>query len=152
MDPTARFESFSHFLQQQPSHIRPSTSSRRPSFQQGTGSKPSTSSFDQGQRVGQQQQQQQEQYEQQQKQQQRMAADQAYRATFDSVSYSRLGSASHERAVFQDEARTRARRRDAARNRALFRGPFYKRPEFYAVTLGFLGLLYPILNEYVIEP
>ncbi|KAI0889700.1 uncharacterized protein GGS22DRAFT_148924 [Annulohypoxylon maeteangense] len=137
MDPTARFESFSHFLQQQPTpHIRPS-SSRRPSFQHATTSKPSTSSFDHGQRGGQQQQQ-----NEQQRQQQRMAADQAYRATF----------ASHERSVFQDEARTRARRRDAARNRALFRGPFYKRPEFYAVTLGFLGLLYPILNEYVIEP
>ncbi|KAI1451276.1 hypothetical protein F4805DRAFT_121751 [Annulohypoxylon moriforme] len=132
MDPTARFESFSHFIQQQPT-IRTSTS-RRPSLQHGIPSKPSTSSFDHGQRSGQQ-------YEQQ-KQQQRMAAESAYKAAF----------ASHERAVFQDEARTRARRRDAARNRALFRGPFYKRPEFYAVTLGFLGLLYPILNEYVFEP
>ncbi|KAI1761852.1 hypothetical protein GGR53DRAFT_452036 [Hypoxylon sp. FL1150] len=75
-------------------------------------------------------------------QQQRIAADQAYRETF----------ASHERAVFQEEVRSRMRRRDAARNRALFRGRFYRRPEFYAITLGFLGLLYPILNQYVFQP
>ncbi|KAI6085427.1 hypothetical protein F4821DRAFT_279242 [Hypoxylon rubiginosum] len=75
-------------------------------------------------------------------QQQRMAADHAYRETF----------ASHERAVFQEEVRSRMRRRDAARNRALFRGRFYRRPEFYAITLGFLGLLYPILNQYVFQP
>ncbi|KAI2473648.1 hypothetical protein F4781DRAFT_427271 [Annulohypoxylon bovei var. microspora] len=142
MDPTARFESFSHFLSQPAAHVRP-PSTRQASFQHGpAASKPSTSSYagyeDHGQRSGQQQQHQHE----QQKQQQRMAADQAYRATF----------ASHERAVFQEEARARARRRDAARNRALFRGAFYKRPEFYAVTLGFLGLLYPILNQYVLQP
>ncbi|KAI1446736.1 hypothetical protein F5Y02DRAFT_416617 [Annulohypoxylon stygium] len=134
MDPTARFESFSHFLQQQPT-IRPS-SSRRPSFAPGSTPRPSTSSFDHGPRSAHQQQQ-----HEQQKQQQRMV-DQAYRATF----------ASHERFIFQEEARTRARRRDAARNRALFRGPFWKRPEFYAVTLGFLGLLWPILDEYVLGP
>ncbi|KAI2614087.1 uncharacterized protein GGS25DRAFT_527193 [Hypoxylon fragiforme] len=75
-------------------------------------------------------------------QQQKMAADQAYRATF----------ASHERAVFQEEALARARRRDAARNRALFRGRLYKRPEFYAITIGVLGLLYPVLNQYVVQP
>ncbi|KAI1093704.1 hypothetical protein F5B19DRAFT_491300 [Rostrohypoxylon terebratum] len=135
MDPTARFESFSHFLQQQPTI--PPSSSRRPSFQPGSTPRPSTSSFDPGQRSARQQQQQQE-----QQRQQRMMADQAYRATF----------ASHERFLFQEEARTRARRRDAARNRALFRGPFWKRPEFYAVTLGVLSLLWPILDEYVIAP
>ncbi|XXG94955.1 hypothetical protein Hte_001214 [Hypoxylon texense] len=75
-------------------------------------------------------------------QQRRAVSDQAYRETF----------ASHERAVFQEEVRARMRRRDAARNRALFRGRFYKRPEFYAITLGFLGLLYPILNQYVFQP
>lgn len=54
--------------------------------------------------------------------------------------------------MFQEEVRARMRRRDAARNRALFRGRFYRRPEFYAITLGFLGLLYPILNQYVFQP
>ncbi|KAI1105506.1 hypothetical protein F4804DRAFT_350520 [Jackrogersella minutella] len=142
MDPPIHhIESFSHFLPT-PSQFRPS-SSRQASFQHGTASKPSTSSFvnceEHGQHGGQQQ--------QQQKQQQRMAADQAYRATLPSKN-----SASHERAVFQEEARARARRRDAARNRALFRGPFYRRPEFYAVTLGFLGLLYPIVNQYLVQP
>ncbi|KAI0846785.1 hypothetical protein F5Y00DRAFT_264197 [Daldinia vernicosa] len=73
---------------------------------------------------------------------QKMAADQAYKATF----------ASHERAVFQDEARARARRRDAARNRALFRGRFFKRPEFYAISLGIIGLVYPVVNQYFIQP
>ncbi|KAI0135156.1 hypothetical protein F4814DRAFT_443979 [Daldinia grandis] len=73
---------------------------------------------------------------------QKMAADQAYKATF----------SSHERAVFQDEARARARRRDAARNRALFRGRFFKRPEFYAISLGIIGLLFPVVNQYIIQP
>ncbi|KAI0147981.1 hypothetical protein F4776DRAFT_660159 [Hypoxylon sp. NC0597] len=114
------------------SHIRPPMT-RRSSFQLGAAS---SSAFPtpKSHHI--------EDHQQQHGDQQRTAADQAYKAAF----------ASHERAIFSDEARARARRRDAARNKELFRGPFWQRPEFYAVTLGFLGLLYPILNQYVIQP
>ncbi|KAI0385931.1 hypothetical protein F5Y04DRAFT_276453 [Hypomontagnella monticulosa] len=132
------YTTYSHFLPTTSAHIRPSaSSSRRHSFQHGgttaSGQPSSSSSFVNGNLRHE---------DQHAQQQQRMAADQAYKATF----------ASHERAVFQEEVRARARRRDAARNKALFRGPIYLRPEFYAVSLGFLGLLYPILNQYVFQP
>ncbi|KAI1408790.1 hypothetical protein F5Y13DRAFT_105323 [Hypoxylon sp. FL1857] len=130
MEPAEYNPSHNHFFPTS-SHMRP-PSIRHSSFQHGAAS---SSNFVNGKNHH-------EDHPQQRGQQQRMAADQAYKATF----------ASHERAVFQDEARARARRRDAARNKALFRGPFWRRPEFYAVTLGFLGLLYPILNQYVIQP
>ncbi|KAI2623597.1 hypothetical protein GGS26DRAFT_593687 [Hypomontagnella submonticulosa] len=130
------YATYSHFLPMNPAHIRPSAaSSRRQSFQHGataSGQPTSSSSFVNGNHR----------HEEHAQQQQRMAADQAYKATF----------ASHERAVFQEEVRARARRRDAARNKALFRGPIYMRPEFYAVSLGFLGILYPIVNQYVVQP
>ncbi|KAI1383479.1 uncharacterized protein F4822DRAFT_434595 [Hypoxylon trugodes] len=113
----------------------PHARSRRESFlNDGAAPQPSTSTCMNGDHIHGDQ--------QHEKQQQRMAADQAYRAAF----------ASHERAVFQEEARARARRRDAARNRALFRGRLWKRPEFYALLFGFLGLVYPIINEYLVHP
>ncbi|KAI0173401.1 hypothetical protein GGR52DRAFT_571912 [Hypoxylon sp. FL1284] len=72
---------------------------------------------------------------------QRAAADQAYREMF----------ALHERAVFQEEVRARIRRREAARNEGLQPRRFYQRPECWAITLAVLGLLYPILNQYVVQ-
>ncbi|KAI1143314.1 hypothetical protein F5Y05DRAFT_149284 [Hypoxylon sp. FL0543] len=131
MDPIDYGQSYSHIL---PTSSRmPPPSTYHSSYQYGAAS---SSAFAEGRNHGE------DNHQRRGQQQQRMATDQAYKATF----------ASHERAVFSDEARARARRRDAARNRALFRGPFWRRPEFYAVTLGFLGLLYPILNQYVIQP
>ncbi|KAI8959580.1 hypothetical protein F5Y11DRAFT_350332 [Daldinia sp. FL1419] len=134
MDRLRYYESYSHFLPMNMSHSLPSHSRRSSHYYGPPPPQPPPAPCAAGghQHHG----------EEPPQHQQRMAADQAYRATF----------ASHERAVFQDEARARARRRDAARNRALFRGRFFKRPEFYAVSLGVIGLLYPIVNQYVIQP
>ncbi|KAI2601935.1 hypothetical protein GGR54DRAFT_655190 [Hypoxylon sp. NC1633] len=136
MDYGMNGESHYHFIpiHTNSAYARPTTSRHASSRQHGHGA-PSSSFVEGGQCHDEEQQ-------KQQKQQQRMAADQAYKAAF----------ASHERAVFQEEVRTRARRRDVARNRALFRSAFYKRPEFYAITIGFLGLLYPIVNQYIVQP
>ncbi|KAI1399652.1 hypothetical protein F4819DRAFT_409389 [Hypoxylon fuscum] len=134
-----------HSIPDQPTtHFLPRTSSWRPSpsrqssFAHGSGTapQPSSSSFVNGNHSHH------DNHHDKDHQKQRIAAEQAYREAF----------ASHERAVFQEEVRARARRRDAARNRALFRGSFYKRPEFYAITLGLLGLLYPIINQYIVQP
>ncbi|KAI0842288.1 hypothetical protein F5Y06DRAFT_172566 [Hypoxylon sp. FL0890] len=130
---SAEYSQPSNHLYPTSTYVRP-PSTRHSSYQRGAAS---SSTFANGNGNGRN-----HDDHQQQRGQQRMAADQAYKVTF----------ASHERAIFSDEARARARRRDAARNKALFRGPFWRRPEFYAVTLGFLGLLYPILNQYVIMP
>ncbi|KAI1800420.1 hypothetical protein F4811DRAFT_556862 [Daldinia bambusicola] len=140
MDRKRFYESYSHFLpMNNMSHSRPSTS-RRSSYYCGPGVPPQHPVGPYAAAAGNHQFHGEDQ--QQHQHQQRMAADQAYRATF----------ASHERAVFQDEARARARRRDAARNRALFRGRLLQRPEFYAITLGVISLLWPIVNQYLIEP
>ncbi|KAI1775607.1 hypothetical protein F4818DRAFT_383030 [Hypoxylon cercidicola] len=131
---------YTHYLPTASFSRRPSPT-RQPSYHHGGGGgtashQPPSSGFTNGNRTRH------DENQPPSHQQQRTAADQAYRETF----------ASHERAVFQEEVRARMRRRDAARNRALFRGRFYKRPEFYAITLGFLGLLYPIMNQYVVQP
>ncbi|KAI1078274.1 hypothetical protein F5B20DRAFT_548651 [Whalleya microplaca] len=66
-------------------------------------------------------------------------AEQAYKTTF----------ASHERAVFQEEVRARIRRREVARNASFIRTAWHERPECWALVIGIIGLLWPILNQYI---
>ncbi|KAL7629575.1 hypothetical protein AAE478_001097 [Parahypoxylon ruwenzoriense] len=138
-----------HFFQPPPSAITWPPSPRHHSFQRGSAAPlppppPLPSSFSSRAQLHDEQ-------HQHQYPHSRLAADQEYKAML-YPTLTKAQSASHERAVFQDEMRARARRRDAARNRALFRGPIYKRPEFFAILLGVLGLVYPVVNQYVIQP
>ncbi|OTB05953.1 hypothetical protein M426DRAFT_121654 [Hypoxylon sp. CI-4A] len=130
MDSTANGESYSHFFP------IGSTTSRQPSFQRrgSAAAQPSSSNFvDRSNRL---------ENPQQHEKQQKMAEDQAYRATF----------ASHERAVYREEIHARARRYSVAHHRIMLPKRLYKRPEFYAISMGVLGLIYPIVNQYIIQP
>ncbi|KAH9998041.1 hypothetical protein F4779DRAFT_622864 [Xylariaceae sp. FL0662B] len=68
-------------------------------------------------------------------------AEQAHKAAF----------ASHERAVFQEEVRARLRRREVARNASFIRSPWHARPECWAIIIGVVGLLWPLVNQVITQ-